>query len=92
MGWVEDLGKLLDEGNFRATFTGWKKELVAEEKKTKILRKVLERHHQWHQDIGAVKLIHDDGKETELDLSLEYSDSSLCDETIEALAFDRNGQ
>jgi len=53
------------------------------------LQQVIEQHHKWHQDIGIVKLIHEDGKETELDLSLEYSDSSLCDETMEALALNK---
>ena len=52
------------------------------------LRQVLKTHHQWHQDIGVVKLVHGDGEETELDLSAEFCDSDLCDKTMEALAFE----
>ena len=70
-------------------YDGWldraEKEIKELKDENEKLRAVLKRHHQWHQDIGVVKLVHEDGKETELDLSMEYSDSSLCDESIEAL-------
>lgn len=48
----------------------------------KRLREALEMHHQWHQDVGVVKLVPGD---IELNLSLEYTDSTLCEKTMEAL-------
>ena len=57
--------------------------------RVKKLKQVLSKHHQWHQDIGLVKLIHENSKETELDLSTEYSDSSLCDDTMDALSINK---
>ncbi len=52
-------------------------ELIMERAK---LRSVLAMHHQWHQDIGTVII---DGDE--LNLSLEYSDSTMCEKTMEVL-------
>jgi len=55
------------------------------------IRRVLERHHKWHQDQTdpATLLIVDengDKQEVELILADEYADSSLYDQTIEALS------
>jgi hypothetical protein len=53
------------------------------------LRSVLRKHHQWHLNIGTVVLSEEDkdgNKQTyELNLSSEYGDSTLCDETLDAL-------
>lgn len=62
--------------------------LEDEKVRTGKLVEALNMHHQWHQDIGAVTL--DDG--TELNLSLEYADSTMCEKTDEALArFEKGG-
>jgi hypothetical protein len=52
------------------------------------LREALIKHHQWHQETGVVQFFPDDDNPEGyvLDLSLEYSDSSLCEQTIAALA------
>lgn len=46
------------------------------------IKSVLDKHHKWHNEIGEVIY---PGEGIEIDLSLEYQDSSLCEETIEAL-------
>ena len=46
----------------------------------------LKRHHQWHQEIGTLGFPDGSGGWCEVDMSLEYVDSLLCDQTIEALA------
>jgi len=51
------------------------------------LKAVLKKHHKWHEDIGVVKLIYGGSiDDVQLDLSAEYADSSLCEETMAALA------
>lgn len=50
------------------------------------LRQALEAHHVWHQNIGTVQIEHAEGEWHELDMSLEYSDSFLCEKTLAALA------
>lgn len=52
-------------------------------KEAEALREALAMQHQWQQDIGVVKLMPGDH---ELNLSLEYSDSTMCEKTCEALA------
>ncbi|MCB1460946.1 MAG: Lar family restriction alleviation protein [Nitratireductor sp.] len=47
-------------------------------------KEVLRKHHRWHDGIGVVKFT-EDGQEIELDLSAEYGDSTLHEETVEAL-------
>lgn len=47
-------------------------------------KEVLRKHHRWHDGIGVVKFT-EDGQEIELDLSAEYGDSTLYEETVEAL-------
>jgi hypothetical protein len=53
-------------------------------------KNVLRKHHQWHLDIGTV-LFPDDsgdghhGSPVEVNLTDSYSDSTLCEETLEAL-------
>ena len=48
------------------------------------LQSVLRLHHGWHAAIGTVKLGSNDTW-AEVDLSLEYTDSTLCKRTLEAL-------
>ena len=56
------------------------------------LVEALRQHHKWHQDIGVVKIHLDNGEWLELDLSLEYSDSGLCEDTCNTLsAYDAPG-
>lgn len=51
------------------------------------LRKALEKHHKWHLEIGEVVFPSDDrSPDTTIDLTDAYSDSSLCEETVKALA------
>ena len=48
---------------------------------------LIKRHHQHHLDVGEVILVMEgDVDNVALNLSLEYSDSSIYDETIKALA------
>lgn len=49
------------------------------------LHRVLAMHHQWHQDQGDVGLPDGKGGFIACDMGMEYSDSRLCDLTIEAL-------
>lgn len=55
----------------------------------KAMGKVLNKHHSWHHDIGTVIMGQGESK-FEIDLSDAYSDSSLCDDTMEALAHGKN--
>jgi hypothetical protein len=55
------------------------------------LREVLTKHHQWHLEIGTVMFPpspNPNGNDdpVEVDLTDAYSDSSMCEETISALA------
>lgn len=52
------------------------------------LAKALRKHHQWHLDIGRVifPATAEDSASYELDLSAEYCDSGLYEETTEVLA------
>lgn len=47
--------------------------------------RALRRHHDWHNDIGTVLLPVEGGETVELNLTLEYHDSSLCETTLESL-------
>ncbi len=53
------------------------------------LKRVLRQHDRWHNEIG--RIIIPKGEDTqleqdvELNLSLEYQDSGLCEDTIKAL-------
>jgi hypothetical protein len=47
------------------------------------MAEALRMQHQWQQEIGVVKLMPGDH---ELNLSLEYSDSTMCEKTHAALA------
>lgn len=51
------------------------------------LEHVLHLHHGWHQNIGEMGLYMDDnGQWVPVDMSLEYSDSGMCEQTIKALS------
>ncbi len=48
---------------------------------------VLKQHHDWHQEIGTILFpaeAQQDGP-TEIDLSVEYADSTLCNRTMDAI-------
>lgn len=57
--------------------------------KRRQIRDVLLKHHQWHQEIGMVRLVANEetglNEPVDLDMSLEYQDSTLCEETEAAL-------
>jgi hypothetical protein len=65
----------------------WKK---YEESQARVaeLEAALRRHHEWHQNIGEVLFPCDDNHVdiVTIDLSLEYSDSSMCEQTVSALS------
>lgn len=52
------------------------------------LVEALRRHHKWHNEIGLVLFTPEEGSDgpTEINLSTEYGDSSLCEITLDALA------
>jgi len=51
------------------------------------LREALQKHHQWHLNVGEVLFPAENGQAepTEIDLTAEYQDSSLCETTCAAL-------
>jgi hypothetical protein len=58
----------------------------------------LAKHHKWHQEIGKVLLVLEPDTpagspaHVPLDLSAEYSESAMCEETMEALAAARDAK
>ena len=68
---------------------GWQAATAsAEAKFLPVIEKLVEtlrQHHKWHQELGEVKIKLGNNEWLELDLSLEYSDSSLCEKTCECL-------
>lgn len=53
---------------------------------TEKLRAALMRHHQWHLNAGDMGICKDDdGEWIVQDMAAEYSDSTMCKQTTEAL-------
>ena len=55
------------------------------EDENKRLREALVLHHKWHCEVGTMGLPDGSGGFIEMDMSLEYSDSSMCLSTCKAL-------
>lgn len=51
----------------------------------KALRDALAAHHEWHMGLGVIGIAKDGGRWIDLDMSVEYGDSRLCDRTLDAL-------
>lgn len=57
------------------------------ERQLEVMREALEKHHKWHCESGEMGVGKDpEGVWIEVNLSAEYSDSSLCAETMSALS------
>lgn len=74
---------------------GWRNRTTAAEAEVADLRaklakavEALRAHHDWHQQIGVVLFPAEEGQTepTEINLSVEYADSTLCEQTCAALA------
>lgn len=74
---IETLSKML---------TGGSNQILHTQLSVAKLREILKIHHEWHFGQGVMGLCKDDkGEWVEIDMGLEYSDSSLCERTIAAL-------
>ena len=49
------------------------------------LREALKRHHQWHLDLGDIVFDLGGGETMTLDNAAEYRNSSMCEQTLQAL-------
>ena len=61
--------------------------LIRKDAQIERLREALERHHQWHEDVTGLYLEWEDehGELQRGDISAEYADSTMREQTIAAL-------